>query len=313
MQRFARLERFRPDWRHDQGAPQAAKGTDGAVDPWLPLTPQAQTSDGQEFPSPLENGREEEGKCSPAEQIDPWGELNAPSTVREVIQTRTSDAPDLPFFNRALRTNPFEIGFRGPTKGETAYKRARWLMELAGPLLPKRELSRKLRYFTELFSEYPTPATFRALSNLAIEGASLDEIEAACRFKCSWDTKSEWWGARFRGRNYIRSSSLGWTRALLWVKLCGGDPADYIEADWPRAWHSLRSNDPDAWSFADFVESNLRQQGAGAWESFGYSREMSHSGKLALGIDDRAMRSRTGGLCRCRFDEMPNTQVSEIS
>jgi hypothetical protein len=168
----------------------------------------------------------------------------------------------LPLFDAHASENPFRL--EGVlTDGEgIARRRGRWLASLLD--LPTFEV----RFwfagkFEELFDEFQSHNTFRALSELAVEGASGDEILTAYQLRKVWADHPVFWSIRRKGyrRAIIPDNGerqLGWTKSIRLVNLSKGLPAErIIDEDWYEEWLRVPYGDPLFWSFLDYAIARL--------------------------------------------------------
>jgi hypothetical protein len=124
--------------------------------------------------------------------------------------------------------------------------------------------------FVELFEHFNHTSSFRALTDLALDEVSGDEIVSAFQLKLLWSVSPRFWSIRNpkmrapfvpdNGRNLLT-----WTRAVRLTKLSKGLPADcIIEDDWYEEWLQLPFGDPAFWSFIEYATLRLEAFCAGA-------------------------------------------------
>lgn len=181
------------------------------------------------------------------------------------------DSAHLPWFDGELATPPPAVpaGVAGP---ETmARRRARWLVQLLDEPAAMRRTSLQT-YFEELFIDFPSQQTFRALAALAVNGASGDALRNACEFK-RWVLADRMLLARrIAGGEYLlpqfgQSSLISWARCFRLGGYCGGDnPADHFEPLWFNDWLEIAPSEGHSSWFIDYFEQRLRAKQLGYWD-----------------------------------------------
>jgi hypothetical protein len=168
---------------------------------------------------------------------------------------------DLPLFDPDRVVNPFVVPSRSDSLEEIASKRARWLLNLLGVSKLRRRTF--MRFFENLFDDYPAAQTFAALASLVEDGISVDGLRTACEFRVRFLAESKWRLVRSRSKlstaqPAMSDGIMGWARAAKWVNLCkGDDPSVYLDDTWVEDWYDLPPNSPDRWVFADYAEQRL--------------------------------------------------------
>ena len=177
-----------------------------------------------------------------------------------------------------------------------------------------------LRKFIELFEHFHHASTFRAVSDLALNGASADEILTAFHLKLLWAECPKLWSIRRSRFRYPfipenGKSMLTWTRALRFTCSSKGLPAEcIIQDDWYEEWLAVPFGDPTFWSFLDYVDFRLEAFAAGALELPNELRRKGLGGLPfksfgANSIDGTFLGSpsRTGQLIRLATDTLGAT------
>lgn len=180
-----------------------------------------------------------------------------------------SDDLELPLFEARAAENPFHLQSRAPLSESLMMRRARWLLSLLDVPGPS-ERKRLLAHFVEIFDHYTHASTFRALTDLALDDSSGEEIATAFQLRMVWSEYPKLWTIR-RGKGnapitpHNGRSVLTWTRAIRLVKLSKGLPPEcIIEDDWYDEWLQLPLGDPAFWSFLDYATLRREAFSAGA-------------------------------------------------
>lgn len=194
-----------------------------------------------------------------------------PSIARpSIIPSGTGDWSEnisLPRYDPFASEKPFYAYFRD-TPESLAEKRARWLLSLLGITNTARHRF-SFHTFTELFLEYPHHSTFRALSDLALDDATVDELISAFILKQIWNESPIFSSVRTKRRDIFvaskQTSLLGWTLALRLVRQSRGVPPEQIiDPDWFNDWLVIPYADPLYWRFIDYVCARIDSIESGA-------------------------------------------------
>lgn len=198
------------------------------------------------------------GTCA----FDYWDPLQAsPAEIASAVSDWFEHAA-LPLYEARASESPFRLVVEPPSVEQIARRRARWLASLLDlpTLRARRSFAKK---FEELFDEYPHHNTFRVLSELALDGASADDIVTAFQLRQVWAGQPIFWSIRRKGRRGpflpdAGEKQLGWTRAIRLANLAKGVPADrIIDHDWYEEWFRLPYGDPLFWSFLEYATARL--------------------------------------------------------
>lgn len=202
---------------------------------------------------------------------DFWDPL--PSTSKEPDSANSvcdwSDDLELPQFEARAAEHPFHQRPRVSLSESLVMRRARWLLSLLDVPSPS-DRKRLLQHFVEIFDHYTHASTFRALTDLALNDSSGEEIATAFQLKMVWSEYPKLWTIRRGKVNALITphngrSVLTWTRAIRLVKLSKGLPAEcIIEDDWYEDWLQLPFGDPAFWSFLDYATLRREAFFAGA-------------------------------------------------
>ena len=228
--------------------------------------------------------------------------------------TEWFDQAPLPEFDPFASTNIFAPRPQ-PTVAETiAGRRARWLTSLLD--IPEARRRREfVQRFEELFDEFRSPNTFRALAALALEGASAESICDAYEFRKFWMGHPQYWSFRVPRSPIVHISgyqggSLSWTRCVRLLESWQGIPAErLISPDWYDEWLELGPADFLHWRFADFVEAKLF--GDTVYLDYTPAYTVAPGMRADLQMDGFAMLenpSRTGMLLRTETDGWVRTK-----
>ena len=176
---------------------------------------------------------------------------------------------ELPLFEARASENPFQLRPRTPLSESLVIRRARWLLSLLDVPGPS-DRRRLLAHFVEIFDHYTHASTFRALTDLALDDSSGEDIAAAFQLKMLWSEYPKLWTIR-RGKvitpiaPHNGRNALTWTRAIRLVKLSKGLPPEcIIDDDWYDEWLHLPFGDPAFWSFLDYATLRREAFSAGA-------------------------------------------------
>ncbi|WP_315755948.1 MULTISPECIES: hypothetical protein [unclassified Bradyrhizobium] len=237
-------------------------GLDGLNDHWEPVI-----HDSRELTFP-------KGQRS-SQNADFWDPLPAaPKAVNSSSGEREPnwfDYIELPLFEARAFEHPFGPPREQDRAESLQARRARWLLSL---LDVPSSIDRRtfLGKFNELFEHFNHPNTFRAVSDLALNGASADDILTAFYLKLAWAECPKFWSIRqSRSRApFIPQNGqtmLTWTRAVRLSILSKGLPAEcIIQDDWYEDWLVIPFGDPAFWLFIDYVTLRLEAFAAGALE-----------------------------------------------
>jgi len=282
----------------------------GGLDFWNPLAANLSRWSGDRFSQlsdfwqPPKQSGDEPSKTAGSEIIDPWwSDARAPA---ELIEPTTPDSVvfDLPLFDKGLAQPLFVLDVE-PTE-TIAQRRARWLMQLLD--IPEPARRAKLRaFFTELFDQFASANSFRALASIATDGISADMLVSGCRFKLDFIENADWHWQRRAGRLYVPnmepSRVLSWARACRLAAVCSSEnPADLIESDWFDEWLVMPPDDRCYWRYLDLIEEKLIAGAHGYWTSpnplelMTYSPANGHAGQAAIGLRSSQLRSRLGQM-----------------
>ena len=224
------------------------------------------------------------------------------------------DAVALPLFDAHASESPFEQPVRPSVSESEAARHARWLtslLDVPSPTTRKAVIAR----LTELFSQFDHPNTFRALSDLALDDVSADDLLTAYQLKMAWANTPKLWCVRpsKRAAPVISDRShtmLTWTKATRLASLSGGVAAELIiDEDWFDDWLIVPFGDPAFWSFLDYAIWRREAFAAGVLDLPRELRRTDENGPPRANFDGNAIdgvalgsRSRTGQLMRLRSD-----------
>jgi len=236
---------------------------------------------------------------------DFWDPASPTGTDVEVSASDWQADLILPDFVPRAAENPFLLELRAPSREDKANQRARWLVSLLD--LPQLGRRRDFeRRFSELFSAYPHAATFSALADLALEGATADDLWCAFELKSIWASWPAWWSMRRRGSRQPLTpdngmTMLGWARSHRFIiDRKGLPPEAIIDPDWFDDWVELSIGDPLYWRFIDYAEARIEAFAAGTLDSPVPPRRYVGSRPIVTidGFDIFDSFSRTGLLYR---------------
>lgn len=225
-----------------------------------------------------------------------------------------SEAIVLPLYEAHASENPFRFEEARPSVEAITRRRARWLASLLDipTMRARRWFADK---FEELFDEFPHHNTFHALSGLAIDGASADEILASFQLRQAWTDNPIFWSIRRKGyRGPIIPNwgerQLGWTKAICLSNLAKGLPAEQIiDQEWYEEWLRLPYGDPLFWSFLEYATARLESFSKGVLavpETLAHLEEsiVDELKTRSVSIDGMKVgsRARTGLLVRLQTD-----------
>jgi hypothetical protein len=264
--------------------------------------------------------------CSSVAEFDPPEVRNTPSggdfwdpapveidSAPSVQLAQWLDHCPVPLFDAKASENPFAARFKQWAPESEARRRARWLASLLDIPTAAQRLAYQ-REFIAIFEFYPHSNSFRAVSELALDGFSADEIVAAFHLKVAWSDRPRFWSRRYKSRAlYISDDGhrmMTWRLAAKLVSISNGIPVDFIVSDdWYDDWLELPRGDPLSWAFLDYVVARLKAFSQGVLQ---IPREL-------LRVDERGLphpsfggnsidgcgvgtRSRTGYLARAATD-----------
>jgi len=207
-----------------------------------------------------------------AAEPDLWAEeLRRPPAPRQAIEVGRMLVP--PALERRLGSLRFDPQARRrpwqPLPPATrALSRARQkAARLVARLGTPRDRKVALARLTELFEEFPHPATHRALLSEVEAGLDGDTLQAMGDLKRVWLATPAWWSRRrycpLRRRSVFTRDGQG-ARALSWRlarRICEARwpwPAEaMIPESWFTAWLSLPFAVHRCWSFAQFIDWRL--------------------------------------------------------
>jgi hypothetical protein len=288
-------------------------GLNGAKDHWEPVTYVVAAS--PEMP------KSEFG----SQHGDFWDPLPRPSKTDSLSLRQSEwdwfDYVELPLFEARAAEHPFLLP-RARTRAETlSVRRARWLLSLLDVSASNARRA-FLGVFVELFEHFNHVNTFRALSELALDDASADEILTAFHLKLVWAEYPKFWSIRQTrlGAPFVPQNGqavLTWTRAVRLAILSKGLPAEcIIQYDWYEEWLQIPFGDPAFWSFIDYATLRLEAFSAGALELPTELRRKNERGlPPSFGgnsLDGTLLgsRSRTGQLVRLTTDSWALSSVT---
>ncbi|UFZ03239.1 hypothetical protein LQG66_28970 [Bradyrhizobium ontarionense] len=237
-------------------------GLDGLNDHWEPIIHDARELAFTKSQRGLQNA-------------DFWDPLPAPpKTVNSTSSEREPDWFDyveLPLFEARAFEHPFGLPREQDRAESLQARRARWLLSLLD--VPSSiDRRRFLGKFIELFEHFNHANTFKAVSDLALNGASADDIITAFHLKLAWAECPIFWSIR---QSKVRApfipqngqAMLTWTKAVRLTILSKGLPAEcIIRDDWYEEWLVVPFGDPAFWFFIDYVTLRLEAFAAGALE-----------------------------------------------
>jgi len=250
------------------------------------------------------------GSANAVGNLDFWdpAPISAQIEIPNVIE-EWSDTIPLPQYNPFASERPFSRFFQ-QTRESLAEKRARWILSILGFLNPFRQ-----RFifgaFTDLFIEYPHHSTFRALSDLALDDTSADELVNAFALKQIWSDFPLFSSFRTKRRDVLvasnKDSLLGWTLAVRLIRQSRGTPPEkLIDPDWFHEWLAVPYADPLYWRFIDYIRARVEAVDSGALETPPTLRQFVLPLK-EIGIDGFSPFnnfSRTSLLMRSHTDRM---------
>jgi hypothetical protein len=225
-----------------------------------------------------------------------------------------SDDLELPLFEAGAAENPFLLRLHAPLSDSLVIRRARWLLSLLDVPAPL-DRKRLLAHFVEIFDHYTNASTFRALTDLALDDSSGEEIAAAFQLRMIWSECPKLWIVRVPKLSapivpHNGRSALTWTRAIRLVRLSRGLPPEcIIDDDWYEEWLELPFGDPAFWSFLDYATLRREAFSAGALDlpqelrrRNGRALPSPGSGGNAIDGFPLGSTSRTGQLIRLTTD-----------
>jgi hypothetical protein len=224
------------------------------IDPW------------QHFLLPVASSHTEVGAGS-----DFWDPI--PIVARAAIPNGIEDWSEnisLPQYDPVASERPFSSFFQ-ETLESLAEKRARWILSMLGITNPSRHRF-VFDAFAELFIEYSHHSTFRALSDLALDDATADELVDAFTLKQIWSDFPLFSSFRTKRRDVLiasnKASLLGWTLAVRLVRKSRGVPPEQIiDPDWFHDWLAVPYADPLYWRFIDYICARIDSVESGALDT----------------------------------------------
>ncbi len=207
-----------------------------------------------------------------AEAISDFWEPS-PILARAALPTVIEDWSEnisLPRYDPGASERPFS-GFFQDTPESLAEKRARWILSMLGITNPSRHRF-VFDAFTDLFIEYPHHSTFRAISDLALDDVTADELVNAFTLKQIWSDSPLFSSFRTKRRDVLiasnKASLLGWTLAVRLVRQSRGVPPEQIiDPDWFHDWLVVPYGDPLYWRCIDYICVRIDSVEAGALET----------------------------------------------
>ena len=164
----------------------------------------------------------------------------------------------LPDYHAEAARPLFFLEHRPPRPEDKAEQRARWLSELLDIAEPSRRVLFQQR-FAELFFLHSHAATFAALADLALEGASPEDLWRAHELRGVWAETPLWWSMRRGSRGSspaIGARTLPWTTAFTIVRHRSEFPAEMtVDEDWFAEWYGIDYGDPLYWRFMDYAKA----------------------------------------------------------
>jgi hypothetical protein len=165
----------------------------------------------------------------------------------------------------------------------------------------------------ELFEHFNHANTFRALTRLALDDVSAEEILTAFHLKLAWTECPKFWSIRRSGALFVPHNGqamLTWTRAVRLVMLSKGLPGQrIIQDEWYDEWLLVPFGDPAFWSFIDYATFRLEAFSEGALELPDELRRKDERGLPPPSFGGNSLdglplgsRSRTGQLVRLTTD-----------
>jgi hypothetical protein len=195
--------------------------------------------------------------------------ISAQIEIPNVIGEWSESIP-LPQYDPFASERPFSSFFQ-QTPESLAEKRARWMLSILGFPNPSRQRF-TFDAFTDLFIEYPHHSTFRALSDLALDDATADELVNAFALKQIWSDFPLFSSFRTKRRDVLLASNkdslLGWTLAVRLIRQSRGVPPEkLIDPDWFHEWLAVPYADPLYWRFIDYICARVEAVESGALET----------------------------------------------
>jgi hypothetical protein len=247
----------------------------------------------------------------PSQTVDFWSSVAAEDQLSDDVAPARDWGSDgsLPWYDPDLGENPYVVIVEPPSPLSMAARRGRWLSQLLDVPQPKRR-EMFAQFFGELFEQFPSQQTFRALSDLAIGSIDPEAMRSGCSFRMAF-LNSPKLASRRSARTKVPTAyhepeaMLSWRRAVRLSEACGGDdPSDFIQDDWYLEWIELEVGHPLYWSYLDYLECRLRVNSSGYWD---LAPKRSAG---ATGLDETTKRdltrlvsySRTAGLARGQTD-----------
>jgi hypothetical protein len=220
-----------------------------------------------------------------------------------------SENISLPQYDPFASERPFS-SFLQEIPERLAEKRARWILSILGITNPSRQPF-VFDAFTDLFIEYPHHSTFRALSDLALDDVTADELVSAFALKQIWSDFPLFSSFRTKRRDVLVASNkvslLGWTLAVRLIRQSRGVPPEQIiDPDWFHEWLAVPYADPLYWRFIDYICARIESVESGALETPPTVRQFVSPLK-DIGIDGFSPFnnfSRTSLLMRSHTDRM---------
>jgi hypothetical protein len=163
---------------------------------------------------------------------------------------------------------PFVIEWPQNARESVATKCANAVLALAS--VTERERRRLFRRFVELFTDYPHPSSYLAITNLIRqEGASPDDLLAAYDLKQAWIDNPLFSLVLQKGGQVTltndRDNQLYWKLAFrLIIQTRGTPPETIIDPSWVEEWLDLPHGDPLRFRFLDYACARLEAFGDGA-------------------------------------------------
>ena len=198
---------------------------------------------------------------------DYWWD-GAEAIASTVAHKDWEETASLPWFDPHLSSNPYIVSTNPRSAQTHAERRGRWLAQLLEIPLTK-ERQKYARLLAEVFEQFPSQATFLALSDIAIAGVAPDALASGCAFRCDFRNTSALASRRYLSQRtpyaaHDALSLLSWRRAVRMAELCRGEnPTDHIDPDWYFDWLTIPRESELYSSYLDYVEWRLRAAALG--------------------------------------------------
>jgi len=231
------------------------------LDPWQPLPVHA----------PHRLRSDSTGKDG---ELGIWlDELRTPQVPRQISTVALPVPATLDGLLRSLEFNPQARQRPWPRESSESGRALSQARRRAASLVALLEISQAchraaaVSFLTELFEEFPHPATYQAVCAQVTAGVDWETLRAMCELKRLWQENPAWWSRRrhcLLRRHMVVTPDRTGSQALSWPlsrRVCQARWAwpvwAMIEEAWFSEWLALPFAVHRCWSFAQFLDWRL--------------------------------------------------------